>query len=782
MLLFRMADLSRRVRRLIPPLPLDPTATALEGQAGSAVVEWTLTPTLLDADERRLLRRITRVLSLYAEAEGQPRAAVEALSVRIEEMIGNYRLARCLVRTIEQLGFEYVAPPLALPHEPAALRALCYRRAQEQHNGYVPRAERAAFLAAVAADLETTSTLLEAALWADRADAALLQRRAYADGAARPADALSTARVIARYNAAAVATVLAASSWVTLHLAASETAALKDLYRCARALHVGVEITRGSADGVLDVTLYGPGSRALVRSRAALAGGERPGEAGGHDGEAAAGADLPADDSGDGLPAVDAGNGRAPGDEWNGDGAGDTAGVGAGETDGIRVPAAGGSPVAAVVTRLAQRHAGAIRGGWTRLLGFERRLYHVSLDEQMLAALRAGLDDVADAGAEAALYDSAVEEKFARAFHAHAREGRGGLVRGWTLQREPRIVVVGATVFLPDFAFLRGDVEVYGEVIGYYTEDYLTRKRRKLAVLRGQIPLLLIADQDLAPVFADSGFPLVTYKAGRQISVTDVVYTLEHAFDPFAGRRERAHAVLARLCATAGPDMSEEDLSEATGCAGRSELLTLWADLAAAPQEHDGAAAPDTAGTEDGGEIPIVAGTEDGGAAPAIAGMEGGSIAAPAQLRAVAEAKEIYSAGAAADRFQRRYLPGYGLIQGGALAAAQAALSGLLHEAGDPIPLGDALSCVREAGVPDADEALLERLGVVVARADLFGEAQVHLPGAAPPDAVTPASPAATATSGKRRHRRKEAAASEGASLDGQPANATPDHDRKRGS
>jgi len=161
--------------------------------------------------------------------------------------------------------------------------------------------------------------------------------------------------------------------------------------------------------------------------------------------------------------------------------------------------------------------------------------------------------------------------------------------------------------------------------------------------------------------------------------------------------------------------------------------------------------------------------------------MEDGSIAAPMQLRAVAEAKEPYDAGAAPDRFQRRYLPGYGLIQGGALAAAQAALTGLLHEAGGPIPLGEALSCVRQAGVLDADEALLERLGVVVARADLFGEAQVHLPGSAPNspgsapnDLGTAASPAATATPGKRRRRPRQEPA---ASLDGQPATPKPGHD-----
>jgi hypothetical protein len=93
----------------------------------------------------------------------------------------------------------------------------------------------------------------------------------------------------------------------------------------------------------------------------------------------------------------------------------------------------------------------------------------------------------------------------------------------------------------------------------------------------------------------------------------------------------------------------------------------------------------------------------------------------------VAEAKEPYGSGEPVDRFPRRYLPGYGLVQSRALAAAQAALIHLLHEAGGPVSLEEALACVRQAGIDDPDEALLERLGAVVVRADLFGEAQVSM-------------------------------------------------------
>lgn len=674
MLLFRLADLPRRVRRLVPGLPLSP-----DRDEQQTLVTWTLAPLLLDTQSRRMQGRVKRVLALYAATEGRPRSQVEALAPEIEELWGDYRLARCLTRTVEELGYTFVSPPPALPHAPSALRALCYQRAQQMHGGYVPRAERGAFLAALAADLETTPALLEEMLWSDRAGAALLQRE-------HGATVLHPARVIARYNAAAVSTVIAASSWATLQLATSETAALKDLYRCARALHVGVEIAHSAMEDSLDVTLYGPGSRALVRGRAAVV--ESPGAAAPSENVAETSLNVElapegaADESATGAPG---------GVEVDEDAAAEPGGVDSSDGVGVRVPAPGGSPVAAVVTRLARLHAGALLGGWTRLLGpADRRLYHVALERDLLAALR-GADKDDFAAEEATVrYDSAVEEDFARAFQAHELAGRGGLARGWTLHREPRIIVAGATVFLPDFAFRRGDVEVYAEVIGYYTEDYLERKIRKLAALRGAIPLLLIVDQDLAPLFVATGFPVVTYRARRVISVTDVLATLEDVFDPFARRRGRGRSVLARLCATVGPLVGEEELAVATGCAGRSELLALWADVLAGPP------AP-TARTPQWDE------------------------------RRVAEEREFYEAGDSMG-LARRYLPGYGLAPARTLAEARAALAQLLREAGGSVSLEQALACITRAGLPDPDEALLERLGAVVARADLFDDARVYAP------------------------------------------------------
>ena len=637
MLIFKFADLPRSVRRLARPLPLGPERTSAPGQT----VSWALAPALIDSVDLRTRDLVGRLLALYAEAEGRSRGALDTLPAQVETLTGEYRLGRCLARAIEALGYHFAPPATALAQDAATLRTLCYHQSQEACDGVIPAAERAAFLAGIAADLGVTPAELETALWADRSGAALLTAGHAARGASTGEELpLTPEQIIAAYNAGVVATVLAAASWVTLRVPAAMTTALKDLYRHARVAHVGVEIAVSGGDAdLLAVTLYGPGSRSLVRGRTVQseASGAQPGHD--HLGEA------DDDTAEDVLPgATDA------------------------SPDEIAVPAPGGAPVAAVVARFVRRHPTAVRTGWARVLGVDRRLFHVGVDAAMIAALRVeatGQAPVEDATEEEALaYDSAVEESFARAWLAQEAGGRLGVAHGWVLRREPRAIVVEGTVFIPDFTFNRGDAEVYAEIVGFYTDDYLARKRHKLVALSGQIRLLLVIEEELAPLFADVGYPIVTYKSGRAIRMTEVVRVLDTRFDPFALRKEGARAVLAALCAADGPDIDEAELCGRVDCAGPSELAALWADVA------------QTVGP-----------------------------------------------------WARRYVPGYGLLRQRSLDEAAMALHRLLDETEEPLALDDALACCREAGIAAPDESLLLKMNVVVARDGLFGDAHVYREG-----------------------------------------------------
>jgi len=638
MLIFKLADLPRSVRRLARPLPIGPERTSAPGQT----VSWALAPALIDPVDLRTRDLVGRLLALYVEAEGRSRAALDTLPAQVETLTGEYRLGRCLARAIEALGYHFAPPETALAQDAATLRALCYHQAQEAGDGVIPATERAAFLAGIAADLGVTPAELETALWADRSGAALLT----AGHAARAASTdeeppLTPERIIAAYNAGVVATVLAAASWVTLRVPAAMTTALKDLYRHARVAHVGVEIAVSGGDAnLLDVTLYGPGSRSLVRGRTVQSDSDAAGAQSGDDhlGEAD---DNAAEDV---LPgATDA-------------------------PDQIAVPAPGGAPVAAVVARFVRRHPTAVRTGWARVLGVDRRLFHVGVDAAMIAALRVeatGQAPVEDATEEEALaYDSVVEECFARAWLAQEAGGRLGVAHGWVLRREPRAIAVEGTVFIPDFTFNRGEAEVYAEIVGFYTDDYLARKRHKLVALSGRIRLLLVIEEELAPLFADVGYPIVTYKSGRAIRMTEVVRVLDTRFDPFALRKEGARAALAALCAADGPDIDEAELCGRVDCAGPSELAAVWADVA------------QTVGP-----------------------------------------------------WARRYVPGYGLLRQSSLDEAALTLHRLLDEADGPLALDDALACCHEAGIVAPDEGLLLKMNVVVARDGLFGDARVYREG-----------------------------------------------------
>jgi len=662
MLIFKLADIPRSVRRLARPLPLGPERTSAPGQT----VSWALAPALIDPTDTRTRDLVSRLLALYAEAEGRSRAALDTLPAQVEDLAGEYRLGRCLARAIEALGYHFAPPETALEQDAASLRALCYHRAQATGDGVIPRAERAVFLAGVAADLEITPAELETALWADRSGAALLTagrapRSAPPDGSYGEEPPVTPERIIAAYNAGVVATVLAAASWVTLRVPAAETTALKDLYRHARVAHVGVEIAVPGGDAaLLHVTLYGPGSRSLVRGRTVQREGVGAPPSDEHAGDA--------DDAPDDVPS---GVADAP--------------------DQQAVPAPGGAPVAAVVARLVRRHPTAVRGGWARVLGVDGRLFHVGLDAALIAALReetTGTTPGEDTAEEEALsYDSAVEESFARAWLAQEAGGRLGVAHGWVLRREPRAIAVDGTVFIPDFTFSRGETEVYAEIVGFYTDDYVARKRHKLAALSGRIRLLLVIEEDLAPHFADVGYPVVTYKSGRAIRMTEVVRVLETWFDPFARRKERASAALAALCAIDGRDGGEPDVDEATlcerlDCAGPSELAALWADVAR----------PDN---------------------PQASGQP----------------------------FARRYVPGYGLVRQHSFDEASAALQRLLDEAGGALALDDALACCRAAGITAPDAGLLLQLNVAVVRDGLFGDARVYRQGDDTAQAENPTEP-----------------------------------------
>lgn len=120
-------------------------------------------------------------------------------------------------------------------------------------------------------------------------------------------------------------------------------------------------------------------------------------------------------------------------------------------------------------------------------------------------------------------FDSGVEAAFAAAF--------GPRREGWRLVREGVVLHRQQTVFFPDFTFRHDDgTEVHLEIVGFWTDEYLERKRRTLS--RFSMARVLVAvPQRSAGRFVGPGDDVIVYRT--RLRPEPVVAALE------ARRRER---------------------------------------------------------------------------------------------------------------------------------------------------------------------------------------------------------------------------------------------------
>jgi predicted nuclease of restriction endonuclease-like RecB superfamily len=113
-------------------------------------------------------------------------------------------------------------------------------------------------------------------------------------------------------------------------------------------------------------------------------------------------------------------------------------------------------------------------------------------------------------------FDSSVEEQFARKF--------GPQRNGWRLVREGAILHQGQLTFVPDFVFRHQDGrEAMMEIVGFWTPEYLQKKRQTLSQFRHHRILLAVAARSLrkdAPIGED----VIVYKTALKVqSVVDAL-------------------------------------------------------------------------------------------------------------------------------------------------------------------------------------------------------------------------------------------------------------------
>jgi len=146
-----------------------------------------------------------------------------------------------------------------------------------------------------------------------------------------------------------------------------------------------------------------------------------------------------------------------------------------------------GTSIAKVLPSIVQADEWEINGSVVRTSPFGKRIYKLRLTSAEVGD-RIKPKTLTEERGEIA-FDSVVEEKFYTDFLA--------LDSGWTITREPAPLIVGRHVFIPDFCFEKRGMNVYMEIVGFWTKKYLETKIKKLQQLHG-VDLLIAANEKLA--------------------------------------------------------------------------------------------------------------------------------------------------------------------------------------------------------------------------------------------------------------------------------------------
>ena len=480
-----------------------------------------LTPYLLRPGE--LAREVEALIALYEAWVGRKRS--DFPSERAAELIGDYRLARCLTNCLTE-NYEWQAPQwpgsasddeaTALAERgivsPTHLRLALYDWVNDHAGGYLSAANRESALDACAASLGLRRATFDTLLALDGDAQAVLRRLS---------DTPPTAGELAqRYNQRAFEALLANAASVEWQVPADIGQAVgeplgtvvKRLCFLARTMGVHYDLSFADDEALPDT----PDAPPLAR----VAEAGVPYETG------------PADDATETLEAA----GRP-----------------------IRVllygpqeisvaPAAYGERLARLCRALLGYRRGPERStrratlAGSGLQGVAQVYLHgrplpFMLDEKLLKLLGVEADGAAaNAGAaeSRASYDSALEARFASEFAALER---ADAAHGWRLEREPEPLLVGETILVPDFALTRGMRRVYLEIAGYWRPGYRERKARKLTALRGRVTLAIAAPEAARGELGifEGVFPLLWY-ARDHIRAHELIALLDRAYDDSARR------------------------------------------------------------------------------------------------------------------------------------------------------------------------------------------------------------------------------------------------------
>jgi len=183
-------------------------------------------------------------------------------------------------------------------------------------------------------------------------------------------------------------------------------------------------------------------------------------------------------------------------------------------------------------------------------------------------------------------YDSSLERRLAEEWASLEREQA---TAGWRLEREPEPILVGATILVPDFALRRDGRRVFLEIAGYWRPEYRERKLRKLAALRGAVPLLLAAPEIARAEFAALAgqLPIQWYRS--YLSAPALLAVLERDYNDFEARLARLDVAGMRAKVTARGRIPPIEAYALLRCYTRAEVARAVVRLDAGESSNDAA-------------------------------------------------------------------------------------------------------------------------------------------------------------------------------------------------
>lgn len=111
------------------------------------------------------------------------------------------------------------------------------------------------------------------------------------------------------------------------------------------------------------------------------------------------------------------------------------------------------------------------------------------------------------------IFDSSVEERFARSFEA--------LGTGWRLRREPEPLVAGGQIMIPDFSFEKDSMKAYLEIVGFWTGDYLAKKLQKLKQVHARNMIIAVDKTLSCSKFKELRMEVIFYE--REVPVKPIM-------------------------------------------------------------------------------------------------------------------------------------------------------------------------------------------------------------------------------------------------------------------